>query len=516
MTAAGYRLFDTNSGEPMTRQALVPILLAGCALAALAVPALSGIAGTAGSLSYSPTESWIPAPSAEPTTTETPAATTAPADILNTASVDGPAVLNFQGRLDRTAVLQSGNGTVRMELVITSVAEPSGVRIPTDLLVVMDQSGSMGGEKIAHAKAATQQLIQQLGPEDRFGLVTFADGPEVAIPLVDALADRTRLLNRVGAIRAGGGTEMVQGLASALNIMGERTAGRAGRVVLISDGLPNGGVDVHPTLVGQAMQSGIREVPLTAVGVGDDFDESLMTRIADAGTGNYHYLQSGADLAQIFSNELSDAAESVASGLTVSFPKVAGVTLTDAAGLPLQYDWQGNVSVQLGSLYAGQERRIWVTFDVEDGEIGEVALPTARLQYRAEEQPGVASLAAGSVTREANQERWLAAVDQDAWTASVVNEEYNGLKTQVATAVKQGDESAALAAIDAYRSRNYPMNEFVQSALVADNLTELELLAVEVEESFEGADQVQKQNTFSKSTGSSAYQGRRSGQTRGW
>ena len=501
----------------MTRQALVPLLLGGCALAALVVPALTS---TAGGITYAPFDSWVPvekkAEAPAEAAAESPAAVTAPKDFLSSASVDGPAVLNFHGRLDRTAVLQGGDGTVRMELVIGSVAEASGARVPTDLLVVMDQSGSMNGSKIDYAKAATQQLIQQLGPEDRFGLVAFSSGARVDIPLADVPADRSGLMSRVRTIRAGGGTEMVQGFEQALEVMGARAVGRSGRVVVISDGLPNGGESVHPTLVAQALRSGVNEVPLTAVGVGHDFDESLMTRIADAGTGNFHYLESGADLAQIFANELSDAAESVASGLTVRFPSVPGVTLSDAAGFPIQYDWEGNANIQLGSLYAGQERRIWVTFDVADGAVGEVALPTAELAYRADEQPGVAALAAGTITREASQERWLAGVDQEAWSASVVNEEYNGLKVEVSVAVKQGDEAAALAAIEGYRARNYAMNEYVQSALVNDNLTELELLEQQIVESFEGADQAQKQNTFSKSNSSSAYQGRRSGQARGW
>ena len=64
---------------------------------------------------------------------------------------------------------------------------------------------------------------------------------------------------------------------------------------------------------------------LTTVGVGADFNEYLMTALADAGTGNYYYLKAGDDLASVFAREFDAARATVASGLAVRIEPADGV-----------------------------------------------------------------------------------------------------------------------------------------------------------------------------------------------
>ncbi len=82
--------------------------------------------------------------------------------------------LSFEGRLDRGAVHVGGDGLVHLELITTGASLPdlAVIRRPTDVVVVLDRSGSMGGDPMAKALAAIRELIGQLGHEDRFALVT--------------------------------------------------------------------------------------------------------------------------------------------------------------------------------------------------------------------------------------------------------------------------------------------------------------------------------------------------------
>src|SRR5512147_2770265 len=75
--------------------------------------------------------------------------------------------VKFSGTLDRTAVLRGTDGVARMELVIAGEAQPmeQPARVPTDVLVILDRSGSMAGEKLAQARAAIRELMAQLGPQ---------------------------------------------------------------------------------------------------------------------------------------------------------------------------------------------------------------------------------------------------------------------------------------------------------------------------------------------------------------
>ena len=93
--------------------------------------------------------------------------------------------ITFKGRLDRGAVHVGGDGLVHLELIAkgAELPERAASRRPTDVVVVLDRSGSMAGDPMAKALAAIRELVGQLGSDDRFALVTYAHGANVAIPL---------------------------------------------------------------------------------------------------------------------------------------------------------------------------------------------------------------------------------------------------------------------------------------------------------------------------------------------
>jgi Mg-chelatase subunit ChlD len=124
-------------------------------------------------------------------------------------------VLSFDGRLDRGAVHVGGDGLVHLELIATGGVGPTVAltRRPTDVVVVLDRSGSMAGDPMAKALAAIRELVGQLGPEDRFGLVTYSNGAEMQVPLALASAEaRKRWSTVLDAISSDGGTNMPVGL----------------------------------------------------------------------------------------------------------------------------------------------------------------------------------------------------------------------------------------------------------------------------------------------------------------
>jgi Ca-activated chloride channel family protein len=468
------------------------LLLGGAAAATLALAGLN--AGRPAGASP-----MLRAPVPEPVALELPSA----------PPVDG--VLSFTGTLDRGAVLRGGDGIVRMELVVKSLDEPEGTRMPTDLLVVLDRSGSMSGEKIEHARRATRELVGQLGPEDRFALVSYETGVRTELGLMEMTPEaRRRAFEVIAGVQTAGGTNMSSGLDAGRALLGQREVGRASRAVLISDGLPNEGDATMEGLTQRARAFSQAEITMTSVGVGVDFNEYLMAGLADAGAGNYYFLEDGANLAEVFESELSTSWETVASGLSITLRPPDGVRVVDAAGYPLTATADG-VRLDLGTLYAGQERRIWVTYQLQHGEADDQALGPVALGYTVDGAARVQELAALSVAVEGDRDAWVAQIDADAWGRSVTIEEYNALKLEVAKAVKQRDEAGAKAAIAEYRARNFALNEVVDSTAVWDNLSELDAFEAEMEETFTGLNQAAKQNVFSKGSSSSSYEGRRLG-----
>ena len=182
----------------------------------------------------------------------------------------GPLQMNIQ--LDRTAIMQGGDGIVRLEVALKATAgSGKPTRLPTDLVVVLDKSGSMDGDKIRFAREATRALIAELAPHDRFGLVTYDDDARVLIPLREGAGKDPSLPSRILGIPADGSTNMSGGLELAAEVLGNhRAPGRAARVVLISDGLPNRGDATREGLIARARKVVAHEAVLTTVGVGMD------------------------------------------------------------------------------------------------------------------------------------------------------------------------------------------------------------------------------------------------------
>lgn len=413
-----------------------------------------------------------------------------PADLPRSfrASAAGP--VHFSGALEGTAVLAGQDGLVRMELVIGArdrAATGAPVRVPTDLVVLLDRSGSMLGEKIAHARTAVRALVETLGESDRFALVAYADGAEPVIPLASPGAARGRWLAAVDRLEPAGGTNLASGLDLALAIVdGARAEGRSPRVVLISDGLANQGDASREGLVGRAARAARGEYALSTIGVGADFDEGLLAALADAGTGNFHFLAGAEGLAAILAAEFATARETVASGLRVAIEPAEGVSVVDAAGYPLQTEGR-RVSFQPGSLFAGQERRIWVTLQVPRGARGVVPLGAFAVDYAAGgERHRLAFAETPRVAAVTDERRWVESLDRESWERSVVVHQYNTLRRSVAAALKEGREQDALAEIQRYRDEVARRNEQVASPVVGRQLEEAAELEARVQDAASG------------------------------
>lgn len=439
------------------------------------------------------------------------AVSTPPALTPATISSPSDALVSFATHLDRASVLAGGSGQVRVEMDIESLHEARTTdRVPTDLVLIVDHSGSMAGTKMTDAIAAANALIDQLNASDRLSVVAFSDEATEIVALGFANADnKERWKAAVSRLTPAGGTNMHAGLHVGGQPLTRVDGGpRSRRSILISDGHPN----AVEGLMEVAQSTARHDSPLSTVGIGDDYDEDLMTRLADAGAGNFYWAQAGADLASVFEYEFVTARDTVAGALELSLDLPDGVEIVDAAGYNVTTA-DGLASFPVGSLYAGQHRRFWITLNVPTVEAAEVALGSVALTWRSttgEQHATNTSMA--SVEVAANRAEWLASVDSDNWGRAVVEEEYNRLLTEVSSHVQSGDKDAALTAIHSYRDEVGAMNETVNCDEVTDNLVGLAGLEQSVLGNFQGSHQSSRQNTWAKTTRQDAYRGRKSGQ----
>jgi Ca-activated chloride channel family protein len=102
---------------------------------------------------------------------------------------------------------------------------------------------------------------------------------------------------------------------------------------------------------------------VSAIGVGTDFNEDLMTRIAEVGAGSYGYLKDAGQLATLFSRDLKQASSMVARSVTLSFTLPDGVALGEVLGRSA-YPTGQTVNVPLPDFSAGQSEKLVVRLTV--------------------------------------------------------------------------------------------------------------------------------------------------------
>ncbi len=204
-------------------------------------------------------------------------------------------------------------------LLIAPPAAGDEVEIPRDVTLVLDVSGSMSGLKIEQARAALDQILAGLKPQDRFRLITFSS---VVRSFRDdfARADRRTLdeaREYLAGVRAEGSTNVMDALREALAPEAEH--GRLSLVVFVTDGKPTVG-ETAPENIAEAAERLRDGERVFGFGVGYDVNTYLLDRMAEGGRGTVTYVQPGQDV------------EEAVSSLTrkISFPALSDLRIVRA------------------------------------------------------------------------------------------------------------------------------------------------------------------------------------------
>ncbi|GAC1538083.1 MAG: VWA domain-containing protein [Herpetosiphon sp.] len=180
---------------------------------------------------------------------------------------------------------------------------------PINMCMVLDRSGSMDGPKIDHLKQAVQGVIQRLKPHDYVSVVVFDETAEVVVPAT-AASDPAALSNRVEAIRVQGGTAMSTGLEAGLREIGKNAdPGRSNLLVLLTDGQTWGDEDRCREL---ARELGKANVRITALGLGDEWNQQLLDDLAAATQGRSDYIADPRAIGTFFDEAAATAQSTVA------------------------------------------------------------------------------------------------------------------------------------------------------------------------------------------------------------
>ncbi len=254
---------------------------------------------------------------------------------------------------------------------------------PITFCMVLDRSGSMDGAKIEHLKRAVMDVIATLQPNDQVGVIVFDEHAEVVVPL-QPVGNRAALNNRVEAIRVQGGTAMSTGLAAATNELQRATANA--HVLLLTDGQTWGDEDRCREIAQYLGQQGVR---ITALGLGDEWNERLLDELAETTGGTSDYIAQPQDLVQRF-RSVAQTAHAVAARnaqLTVRLaggvqPRAVYRVTPQIANLGYKPIGQGEISVALGDVGGNVGASILLEFTLPPLEAGNHRVAQADLRFQ--------------------------------------------------------------------------------------------------------------------------------------
>ena len=230
-------------------------------------------------------------------------------------------------------------------------------RPPANLALVVDTSGSMEGKAIEDARAAALALVDSLSPKDRLSIVVFNSKAELLLPstVLDD-ADLKDVRGKLRAMRAEGTTDMASGLAMGVReVQAHLDPEAVNRVILLGDGVPNDASTIGP-LTANAGQGGIS---ITALGLGPDYDESLMGKMAQVTGGRFQYVADSSKVPSFFKEEIARLQKTYARDAWLDLSAGPGVTIDDVVGQEIIRNGTG-VRVHVGDLALGEKMDVVV------------------------------------------------------------------------------------------------------------------------------------------------------------
>ena len=242
-------------------------------------------------------------------------------------------------------------------------------RAPVNIAIVIDKSGSMGGEKIAKAKQAAIMAIDRLNCNDIVSVVTYDSSVNVLLPATK-VTDKEMIFRRIRGIRAGGNTALYDGVNKGAKELRKFVSdNRVNRLVLLSDGLANVGPKT-PRELGRLGACLIKDgISVTSIGLGLGYNEDLMTQLAYSSDGSHYFAESANELSGVFDSEFGRALSVVAQEIQIKIKCVPGIRPIRLLGRQGRIEGQ-NVEVFINHLYSKHEKFIMLEVEVPETASG--------------------------------------------------------------------------------------------------------------------------------------------------
>lgn len=257
------------------------------------------------------------------------------------------------------------------------------VRMPVNVSFVLDRSGSMKGDKIDRVRRATATALDLLDAQDTVSVVIFDHRSQVLIPTAP-VQDRGELQKAISGIRDAGGTKIAPAIEKALQEIAKGGSNTIRRLVLLTDGQ----TEHENECLMRAEDAGRAGVPITALGVGRDWNEDLLIEMANRSGGTADYIDQPDKIVDYFQTTVQRAQAAAVQNAVLTLRLVQGVTpravwqviplIQNMGYRPIS---DRDVSVDLGELETGQGRTMLIELLVQPRPVGQYRIGQVEVAY---------------------------------------------------------------------------------------------------------------------------------------
>lgn len=245
-------------------------------------------------------------------------------------------------------------------------------RVPLNISIVLDRSGSMSGDKIVYAKKAAGFVLDQLTGDDILSIVNYDDKVEVTSPSARVM-NKEILHKKIDELFDRGSTNLTGGMLEGFaQVKSTRKEGYVNRVLLLTDGLANVGI-TEPSEMKKLVEKKYMEegIALSTFGLGADYNEDLLTMLAEMGRANYYFIGSPDKIPGIFASELKGLLSVVAQNAYVEVNVPQNLECVKVYGFP--YEVKSNlVTIRFNDIYSNDQKGILLKFKKKGNLAGDL------------------------------------------------------------------------------------------------------------------------------------------------
>ncbi|CDM96376.1 MAG: VWA domain-containing protein [Limnospira sp. PMC 1291.21] len=297
----------------------------------------------------------------------------------------------------------------QLSISVSAVPDPFEGQVPMNLCLILDHSGSMNGQPLETVKQAAKELIDRLNVGDRISVVAFDHRAKVLVPNQD-LTDPDGIKKKIDGLRCSGGTAIDEGIKLGIEELGKGKQDRISQGFLLTDGENEHGDNKRCLKLAKLATE--YKLTINSLGFGDDWNQDILEKIADAGGGALGYIeypeQAIAEFGRLFTR-MQSVGLTNAYLLFSLFPYVRLAQLKpvaqvypDTIELPILPKGE-QLAVRLGDLMKDTERIILANLYVDVGNLPISKQAIAQVQVRYDDPAlGIEKLYSQPVLVEAN------------------------------------------------------------------------------------------------------------------